>query len=151
MRAGEFTCPGSRFPHFPNTNDCPGETEQDGPIWGGHYIAVWSNRGLLVPSDGHARIPSCAPPPPPPPPSPGPLFVFQDGATLSRARLVQSLHEALVLVGMDDGRFSNHSFRIGAAKAAASAGLQDSLIKTLGRWRSQSTGEEEAISLWSDP
>ena len=70
------------------------------------------------------------------PPSPGPLFVFEDGATLSRARLVQSLHEALVLVGMDDGRFSGHGFRIGAATAAASAGLQDSLIKTLGRWRS---------------
>ena len=73
MRAGEFTCPShtafyqqcsqwEMWPHFPNTNDSPGETEQDWPIWGGHYITVWSNRGLFVPSDCHAGVPSCEPP-----------------------------------------------------------------------------------------
>lgn len=67
---------------------------------------------------------------------PGPLFIFENGATLSRPRLVQSLRLALQEVGVDDSGFSGHSFRIGAATTAARAGLGDALIKTLGRWRS---------------
>lgn len=70
------------------------------------------------------------------PQSVGPLFVFHDGSTLSRPRLVRSLREALRAVGVDDSSYSGHSFRIGAATAAAKAGLNDSLIQTLGRWKS---------------
>ena len=33
-------------------------------------------------------------------------------------------------------RYSGHSFQIGAATTAAEVGLEDSLIKTLGRWES---------------
>lgn len=70
------------------------------------------------------------------PQSAGPLFIFRDGATLSRPRLAQSLHQALRSAGIDDTNFSGHSFRIGAATTAARAGLSDSLIQTLGRWKS---------------
>ena len=70
------------------------------------------------------------------PTTPGPLFLFEDGSTLSRARLVQCLHEALSLAGLDYPSFSGHSFRIGAATTAASVGLSDALIKTLGCRRS---------------
>ena len=38
--------------------------------------------------------------------------------------------------GIEDSRFNGHSFRIGAAITAAQQGLEDSLIQTLGRWRS---------------
>ena len=38
--------------------------------------------------------------------------------------------------GVEASKYSGHSFRIGAATTAASAGIEDSLIKTLGRWES---------------
>ena len=69
-------------------------------------------------------------------PSPGPLFVHQDGSPLTRSCLVAAVRAALSNSGRDLSRYNGHSFRIGAATAAAQAGLPDSLIQTLGRWRS---------------
>ena len=63
------------------------------------------------------------------PRAPGPFFIFQDGSVLSRHRLVSELSTALQLIGLDP---APHSFRIGAASAAARAGLSDSFIQTLG-------------------
>ena len=42
----------------------------------------------------------------------------------------------LQAAGIDLEKYSGHSFRIGAASTAARYRLQDSLIKTLGRWES---------------
>ena len=72
----------------------------------------------------------------PPGPGPGPLFDFHDGSPLSRARLVQHVRQALSQAGVDTVQYNGHSFRIGAATTAAQAGLSDSLIQTLGRWKS---------------
>ena len=49
---------------------------------------------------------------------------------------MRKVREALQPSGVDVSHYSGHSFRIGAATAAAAAGIEDSLIKTLGRWRS---------------
>ena len=68
-------------------------------------------------------------------PSPGPLFVLQSGTPLTHTYLVSHLRAALRRAGLDDAQFNGHSFRIGAATTAASQGLEDSLIQTLGRWR----------------
>ena len=70
------------------------------------------------------------------PPGEGPLFHFQDGTPLSRQLLVRHVREALAKVGVDTTQYSGHSFRIGAATAAAQAGFSDSFIQTLGRWKS---------------
>ena len=43
---------------------------------------------------------------------------------------------ALELLGVDASDFNGHSFRIGVASTAATNGMEDSLIKTLGRWES---------------
>ncbi|XP_011406504.1 PREDICTED: uncharacterized protein LOC105314192 [Amphimedon queenslandica] len=70
------------------------------------------------------------------PRTPGPFFIFQDGNVLSRHRLVSELSTALRSIGLDPSHYKGHSFRIGAASAAARAGLNDLLIQTLGRWKS---------------
>ena len=62
----------------------------------------------------------------------GPLFIFQDGSTLSRERLVSSLRQVLLDVGVNTAQYSRHSFRIGAATTAAKLGVPDSLIKKMG-------------------
>lgn len=67
---------------------------------------------------------------------PGPFFRFQSGAPLSRELLVKHIREALKAKGFDESKYAGHSFRIGAATTAAAVGLEDSLIKTLGRWES---------------
>ncbi len=64
---------------------------------------------------------------------PGPLFRFQDGKPLTRARLVDRTQEALSRAGVDSEPYSGHSLRSGAATTAARMGVQDSTIKMLGR------------------
>ena len=68
--------------------------------------------------------------------SPGPRFRFESGQPLTRDALVREIRLALGRVGMDATQYSGHSFRIGAATSAAAAGIDDAVIKTLGRWRS---------------
>ena len=67
---------------------------------------------------------------------PGPLFVHADQSPLTRSDLISAIRSALAGTGLDVSRYTGHSFRIGAATAAAQAGLPDSLIQTLGCWRS---------------
>jgi len=66
----------------------------------------------------------------------GPLFYFQSGAPLTRSTFVTRFKEALSAAGIEPARFSGHSFRSGAATAAAKKGLSDATIKQLGRWKS---------------
>ena len=66
----------------------------------------------------------------------GPLFTFSSGDFLTRSAISTTTKSLLSAAGIDPGAYSSHSYRIGAATAAAEAGLPDHLIKTLGRWRS---------------
>ena len=64
---------------------------------------------------------------------PGRLFRFPDKTPLMRDALVREVLAALLRVGLDPSQYSGHSFRIRAATTAAAAGVEDSVIKTLGR------------------
>lgn len=66
----------------------------------------------------------------------GPLFHFENGSPLTRDAFVKEVRSALRLAGVDAEHYSGHSFRIGAATSAAAAGLEDAVIKILGRWQS---------------
>ena len=69
-------------------------------------------------------------------PSPGPFLCAQNGAPLTKPALVRRVREALTVLGLDPTSYAGHSFRIGAATTAACAGIEDSAIRSLGRWKS---------------
>ena len=62
----------------------------------------------------------------------GPLYRFHGGAFLTRRFIAGFLQQALPLLS----NLNTHSFRIGGTSAAASAGVPDSVIQSLGRWKS---------------
>lgn len=68
----------------------------------------------------------------------GPLFRHQEGPPLTRPDLVAKIKVALGQAGVDPTHYSGHSFRIGAATAAAARGINDATIQLLGRWASDS-------------
>ena len=63
----------------------------------------------------------------------GPLFMYQDGRPLPRIDFVAA---ALATDGLDVSRFNGHSLQIGAATTAAQVGIPDSVIQSLGHWKS---------------
>ena len=67
---------------------------------------------------------------------PGPLFRFRDGRFLTKDLFIARVRTALSVIGYDESSYAGHSFRIGAATTAAERGIEDSVIKMLGRWES---------------
>ncbi len=67
---------------------------------------------------------------------PGQFFKFRGGRALTREQFVEAVRRALTLAGYNASHYAGQSFRIGAATTAAQRGIQDSLIKMLGRWES---------------
>ena len=65
-----------------------------------------------------------------------PSFMFINGKPLTRNSCLKHLHYALKRIGYDPKNFNTHSFRIRATTAASHAGISTSIIKVLGRWRS---------------
>ena len=66
---------------------------------------------------------------------PGPLFQWDNLLPLSKSKFVDHVRQALLAANIPAHLYSGHSFRIGAATTAASAGIEDSTIQTLGRWK----------------
>lgn len=68
--------------------------------------------------------------------APGLLFHFSDNTPLTKSKFTAKFSELLSLAGIDSKLYAGHSFRIGASSTAAAKGIEDSLIQTLGRWKS---------------
>jgi len=67
-----------------------------------------------------------------------PLFCIGRAEQLpfTRGHVVQKLQRLAITAGMGHGSWNGHSFRRGAATWAAEAGISDTEIQTLGRWKS---------------
>ena len=68
-------------------------------------------------------------------PAPGVLFRFQNGKPVSRTWFSKRLTKIVTAMQIV-GKISSHSLRIGAATAAANAGVPENIIQILGRWAS---------------
>ena len=66
----------------------------------------------------------------------GAFFCVVGGSPLTKCRFVELVRSALSRAGVPIAGYSGHSFRIGAATAAAQVGIPDSVIQVLGRWSS---------------
>ncbi|XP_069620289.1 uncharacterized protein [Ranitomeya imitator] len=65
------------------------------------------------------------------------FFVHENGVPLVSGQFLAILRRTLSMVGMPAAEFGTHSFRIGAATEASRAGLFESEIQRVGRWRSR--------------
>ena len=70
--------------------------------------------------------------------TPGALFQWDNRIPLSKTKFADATRQALSAANLPAKDYAGHSFRMGAATTAATAGLEDSTIQTLGRWKSTS-------------
>ena len=68
--------------------------------------------------------------------SAGAFYIRRNGTPLTKSFFVARVRQTLLSLGVDPQHYAGHSIRIGAATAAAQAGLEDSVIQALGRWYS---------------
>ena len=66
----------------------------------------------------------------------GALFLTKDGSAVSRKLFVEELNAAFSLAGIQNQRYTTHSFRIGGASYMATQGYSDAQIRQAGRWTS---------------
>ena len=69
-------------------------------------------------------------------PAPGSFFRLADRSPLTKAAFVGHVRSALTTMGLGAHLYARHSVRKSAATTAAEAGLEDSIIRLLGRWNS---------------
>ena len=65
-----------------------------------------------------------------------PFFRMRNMKPLLKPCFVSEVCKALMALGLPAGDYAGHSFRIGAAMAAAAAGIEDSTIQLLSCWNS---------------
>ena len=65
-----------------------------------------------------------------------PAFMLSNGKPLDKSLLVSTLKSWCSSLGIDCSKYNGHSFRIGGATSLAAANVPDSVIQTLGRWKS---------------
>ena len=66
----------------------------------------------------------------------GAFFLSSSQRPVAKPWFVEESRHILSVIGLPQQQYAGHSFRIGAATTAALAGVEDSMIQTLGRWHS---------------
>ena len=66
----------------------------------------------------------------------GPFFLDSSHGMLTKSQFIAQVRKILTSIGLPQQDYAGHSFRIGAATTAAAAGVEDSMIQTLGHWHS---------------
>ena len=141
LRCGEFTCKANQYLRIGDVHlDVQNELftlnlpcSKTDPFRQGVVITIYENSTLLPVHtmkqylDMRFNLGATAS---------SPLFIdeFPGGTALSREKFLYYLNSLLQILGYPDGQYSGHSFRIGAATSAAATGVEDHVIKTLGRW-----------------
>ncbi|XP_064602382.1 uncharacterized protein LOC135468177 [Liolophura sinensis] len=82
-------------------------------------------------------------------PSEGHLFQLGSGAPVTYKHFCSTLHSALKFNVLDTKQYKGHSFRIGAATRAASMGIPETVIRKLGRWKSDALKQYIRINVFS--
>jgi hypothetical protein len=144
LRCGEITCVKANSAHFLQISDVSFgndfyvlklRTSKTDPFSRGVNIIIYENDVFKPVHNMHQYLQirkslTCYPQ--------SPLFIndeFNQGPML-RDTFIQQLRSLLLRIGLNDANYAGHSFRIGAATAAAAAGVEDHVIKDLGRWSS---------------
>lgn len=65
-----------------------------------------------------------------------PFISSYTGEELLYEKLLEAIKSIAKHFGLDPARFGTHSSRIGGASALSAAGIEDSVIKIMGRWQS---------------
>jgi hypothetical protein len=65
-----------------------------------------------------------------------PLFMFSDKTAVKRSWLMKRVSALLARVGHHPEHYSSHSFRKGGAVSLQKLGVADSIIRRIGRWKS---------------
>ena len=67
-----------------------------------------------------------------------PVCITGNCQVLDRYYFLSKVKHVLQLIGYDPNLYNGHSFSSGAATSASKVRMEDHLIKTLGRWCSES-------------
>lgn len=65
-----------------------------------------------------------------------PLFRKRDGSAVTRTWFMNQVTTLVVSAGFNMNQYSSHSFRKGGAVSLQQKGVEDSVIRNMGRWRS---------------
>jgi hypothetical protein len=146
LRCGEFTTLTDKFDPAVNltlsdisVSDCSGmvinlSSSKTDPFRKGIKIKLFPIPGILCPVKATSNYLQCRLGLNSDPSSP--FFLMPSLVPLTRREFTTLFQGALQGVGEYHSQLKPHSFRIGAATAAARANMPEHLIKTLGRWTS---------------
>lgn len=68
----------------------------------------------------------------------GQFFVHFDSSPLSKLKFLHVFKKCEHILSLDNARLTSNSYRIGEATEAAKLGFSESLMKKIGRWKSDS-------------